>query len=653
MTLGGETPTRYLVAISIGPVQDFINTARRSRDLWFGSWLLSELAKAAVHYLVSQYKRESLIFPAIDDPNDIDPQNTKSDFTVVNKILAIVDTADTSSLMEAVKQSVQERLNDLRRQAFPSKEGSFKEKSAIAQVNDLLEFFWAAVPLGNDYPQSREQVDALLIARKNTREFNSTRDWSGHSPKSSLDGQRESVIDESTYPTRTDNSLERAAKVRYLFKRYHARGGERLCGVGLLKRLGNRRGDDSFFSTSHVAALPLMTAVKDHRKVQAYVQALIDAGVKLEELHGVPLPRGGPLAVPIKAHPPAFEIPGQMPHKGRAWDGHILFEERLRDYFDANSPAAKDGYKLAKQALRRFLDEALTGTASEPLPYYTLLHADGDGMGRAIESLTKPQDHRRLSERLTKFAKGVAKIVEHTHHGSLVYSGGDDVLAFVPLHTTLNCARALADDFGEKLQEFKDKDGSSPTLSVGLAITHHLEPLSDALELARDAEREAKRLPGKNALCITMSKRSGETTAIADHWGRIDTRLRFFTLLHVADKLPDGVAYELRCLAEQLKEVPRAGVAAEVARILTRKRAERGQEELDRKVIVRIQRALEELSETTNSKSPLLRLAEELIVSRMLAAGYEQAFQNQEQAKDEARKKLDQVLQSVNLESEG
>jgi CRISPR-associated endoribonuclease Cas6 len=37
----------YLLSISIGPVQDFIASARRSRDLWFGSWLLSQLSKAA------------------------------------------------------------------------------------------------------------------------------------------------------------------------------------------------------------------------------------------------------------------------------------------------------------------------------------------------------------------------------------------------------------------------------------------------------------------------------------------------------------------------------------------------------------------------------------------------------------------------------
>lgn len=38
--------TQYLMAFAIGPVQEFIASARRSRDLWFGSWLLSEMSSA-------------------------------------------------------------------------------------------------------------------------------------------------------------------------------------------------------------------------------------------------------------------------------------------------------------------------------------------------------------------------------------------------------------------------------------------------------------------------------------------------------------------------------------------------------------------------------------------------------------------------------
>lgn len=75
---------KYLLSISIGPVQDFIATARRSRDLWFGSWLLSEISKAAAKYIY-EHKGE-LIFPSPDDPaTDLKEDSV---FSVVNKLVA-------------------------------------------------------------------------------------------------------------------------------------------------------------------------------------------------------------------------------------------------------------------------------------------------------------------------------------------------------------------------------------------------------------------------------------------------------------------------------------------------------------------------------------------------------------------------------------
>ncbi len=68
--------TRWLMALSVGPVQDFIAAARRTRDLWFGSFLLSEVSKAAALALYEFEKNTSgpqaaascLIFPAPGNP---------------------------------------------------------------------------------------------------------------------------------------------------------------------------------------------------------------------------------------------------------------------------------------------------------------------------------------------------------------------------------------------------------------------------------------------------------------------------------------------------------------------------------------------------------------------------------------------------------
>src|SRR5690606_5177224 len=53
----------HLLLITLGPVQDFIAQARRTRDLWYGSHLLSELSRAAARALVEEGAH--LIFPAL------------------------------------------------------------------------------------------------------------------------------------------------------------------------------------------------------------------------------------------------------------------------------------------------------------------------------------------------------------------------------------------------------------------------------------------------------------------------------------------------------------------------------------------------------------------------------------------------------------
>ena len=45
--------SQYLVVYSIGPVQSFIARARKTEDLWSGSYLLSELVGQAMNYTES------------------------------------------------------------------------------------------------------------------------------------------------------------------------------------------------------------------------------------------------------------------------------------------------------------------------------------------------------------------------------------------------------------------------------------------------------------------------------------------------------------------------------------------------------------------------------------------------------------------------
>jgi len=589
----------HLVIFHVGPVQDFIATARRSRDLWFGSWLLSELSKAAALEIVRQNGDDiaCLVFPA---PNDL-AELQSEDFNVPNKVVALVKQTP-ASLGKAVQGAILKRLHEIRDEAYSYRKvtGSFDRTTAERQVDDMLEFFWVACPVNRNYSQARDQAEALMAARKVTRDF-ATVSWGSSAPKSSLDGQRESVIPETAYDQMTGEQLRRS---------YGVHVGERLCGVGLLKRHGKRgTGADRFFSTSHVAALPLLERLTDKSATDEYIKSLQEFGISSGELGSVPTRHS------VFGH----------------YDGHLLFEERLSEFFEDKNKLEK-----AKAALRKFRKKALDDQSL--IPYYALLRADGDHMGKVINRQRTDEQHRALSQHLSRFAGRVAGIV-NAHKGSLVYSGGDDVLAFVPLHTVLACARCLADTFRQELAAFKVKeDGGevSPTLSVGIVVSHHLEPLSDALTLARAAEKAAKSVPGKNGLAVTVSKRSGADRTVKGTWGTLDQRLTQFINLHRTDAIPDSAAYELRDLAlrlhsseQSVRETLQRAIVEEAKRILRRKEAQRGQQPIAEEVLRDLDKFVNDIITQHKSEkretSAIAELADELIIAREFAAAQDQA----------------------------
>ena len=143
---------KYLMAIGIGPVQEFIASARRSRDLWFGSWLLSEISKAAAKKIADECGRDNLIFPSVGEDKDLEPIKYKNgnltsgtNFNVVNKIVALIDT-DPKELCEnceKIEKEMKRRLEEIRQDAYNAIRGKsyIDDVKAKLQVADLIEFY--------------------------------------------------------------------------------------------------------------------------------------------------------------------------------------------------------------------------------------------------------------------------------------------------------------------------------------------------------------------------------------------------------------------------------------------------------------------------------------------------------------------------------
>ena len=602
----------HVLIVTLGPIQDFIAAARRTRDLWFGSWLLSELSKAAAQAMAEECGIEALVFPGISTREDLDAESLTS---VANKIvLRVPDGKEPTAVAKLGKNGMKVRLDRLRDQAFGKiSSRHFERPTAEAQVNDLIEYAWVSARETGlvGYSAARRKAEELLAARKNTRLWSKV-PWGLPVPKSSIDGERESVLHEDLF-----NSVGKEGRLtpEQLRKRYGVGKAERLCGVGLLKRHGTRktsRHSHHFLSTGHLAAWPiyhrLQKAPPDAGQQHAwndYLETLEKGGADLDEQR-IAQAQG-------REHLNLFEM----------YDGSLLFENRLPDLFEDVTDAVRqqEVVREAREALSGFLEKI---AVPAPLAYYAILVADGDRMGNAIERQETFEAHRDLSEALDRFARRAQETVETDHGGELIYSGGDDVLAFVPLHRAVDCARDLAASFQKHLANFPiDREGHLPTLSAGIGISHFMDPLRSALNLARKAEASAKEERG--SLAVIVDKRSGPPVEVKGRWGGLDKRLDVYVQMHRNDWVPDGAAYELRELARLLdgaseaeRESLRELVRKEAERILRRKQPQHGaRKELAASVLARLVEDVKTLE--------LNEVADGLIVARLLAQAWEEA----------------------------
>ena len=512
--------------ISLGPVQDFIASARRTRDLYAGSQLLSMAAGAAAEWIGQEVGFGCLIFPAAHDASELERMGRVG---VPNVVLAQVP-GDPRNVAEGAVAAARDLLRVRAEELFEPLSAYIHRDVALQQVDDLLEAYWVAAPLRDSYAEALERVQTLLRARKATRDFRPV-PWGSDAPKSSLDGARESVFRDG----------DASALPLSLRLRLGWRPGEALSGVDLLKRLWAER--QRFASTAELAARPFLAGLGERQRGELFEQLR-----RLAEHHGL-RDAHGRVADP-EEHP------------------HLLFPSRWRDFMLDREPAAcAAAVRNARAAYRRL-------GLREPSPYYAVLVADGDRMGATIDRLAREEGvagQRRLSRELVAFAEWTSAEVAR-REGSLVYSGGDDVLALLPLHTALECAASLSAEFACRMEPFASEQGG-PTLSVGIAIVHFLEPLQDALALAREAERMAKNAAGRNALALTVSPRSGSAVSVCGSWAEtppLHERLKRYVERFLEDAIPDGAAFQLDLAARILGDDPEAALV-EGRRIITRK----------------------------------------------------------------------------------
>lgn len=592
----------YLIALAIGPVQSLIDAARRTRDLWGGSWLLAEAAKAAALSL-HRSQPGGLIFPCPLDPEFVlAPRNAPDEDigNIANVVRAQVHYRAEQEVRELVQRALDAAKSRIAELCMSAKARvpalRFREPLWDAQISDILECYaaWVAVE-DDDYRGAALRLSALLAARKATRDFvpaAEAPDGPGAGVrKSSLDGARESVL-------QLTNDDREAPRNKNSLRRLGLSAGEELDALAIAKRLAGNV--EQFTAYSRIAADAWIQALSDDDRARLHTayEPLVQAEV-------------------------ATKVTGNKgTYSSFPFDAQLLFGFRLENAISRVS----DEERQQLLGLRK-----VTRELGEPVPYAVVLKADGDRMGELLGHATSAKQSREISVALQGFSDRVRGMVR-AHRGHAIYAGGDDMLALLPLESAVPCAADLAAAFKDAMDPVAAGLGlpadQRPTLSVGLGIGHLMEPLGSLRARADAAERQAKDDPQRprNALAIHLGIRSGATITWRCRWdegivagstGSGIQALRYFSETARSGQCPSRLGYEVRAIAQRLawangSEILPGIHAAELARTLADARLRGG----DARIAVELRNAIEARARVVG----LARLADELILGRWLAA---------------------------------
>jgi len=432
------------------------------------------------------------------------------------------------------------------------------------------------------YPALYDLLDRVMAAAKTARSFSQS---SEEGYRCTLCGEREWLRGPGDGqagmlpPGSRDGTLwTRLAKGKPSW----ARKGEHLCARCALKRLWpellaagkvSHAGSESL--GRYVVSTHTMALARDLLELAGRMKAgeLRDLGALREAVR--PHAAGQRAALPRKVYRALRDVPDIWPLAAQI---PVALDE-VRESEDTNAGRVLNG-KI----------ESCLG--HQPEAYYAVLLFDGDRMGAWISgtepdltlpfeatwhpsvtaALTSrgrvdgrladylkmkrpasPARHAAISSALNGFSLHVVPwVVEEVFAGKVIYAGGDDVLAMLPVDDVLPCLLVLRcayaglvpagdeDTIAALLGEANESPGRigggyvllggkngrllrmmghKATASAGVVVAHHQTPLQAVIREARAAERRAKNEGGRNAFSISLMKRSGGTTRFTAGFG--------------------------------------------------------------------------------------------------------------------------------------
>lgn len=518
--------TRYF-HFTLGPVQGFVAQARRTRDFWAGSFILSWLSAVAMRAVTAQ--GGTIVFPKPDENylKWLEGKGKKErprQGSVPNRFKAEVKDDFEPLNIEQSVQIAWRKLADLVWRKDLAKHIDEKQTKIVEIWNRQIEYFWEISWALTD----NEEKSDLLDRRKN---------WRNHfAPEEPgfkcmmMDGWQEL----SGILTPKDNESLKKFWTDNKLNSYDLTKGEHLCAIAFVKRrfvhhfsqlavkmpggwtLKGWDLESNVPSASYMAAVHwLETVIKTEETstLKDLLKAAHYAGARYEEWH---------------THIACIEAAcsNRIEKQLTALDGSVFFPTTLTNKTEEEQVWVKPMLDALKKL----------SIKQSPSPFYAILLMDGDSLGSKMGTL---ENQPKISNALQTFTNAVPTIV-HDNNGFLVYAGGDDVLAILPLEDALQCANKIRQEYQKAFKAYSGSEIENSTISAAIEFIHINMPLTKVLKDAHNLlDNVAKNGCGRDAIAVRVWKPGGKAMEWASKWNKAVNNQNQFIIEQLAQQFQD------------------------------------------------------------------------------------------------------------------
>lgn len=544
--------TTKTLQFTIGPVQGYVAQARRTRDLWAGSFLLSYLTAHAMKVVIDA--EGSIEKPIVANDPILEQLQGNA---ITNPIIGSLPNQFTASVAEGFNPEdcrtaligkwteIADKVWTDFVESTATKYGSKQTKTKEIWDRQVANFWDIAWVIGDSSTDADSSEKSLLDMRKNWRSHYPLIEGGDHctimGDWQEISGHIKTYVDDdgTNYQKRFWTKLREVKGISVLDISEH----EKLCAISLIKRLYPKPDicNDLIWemkvknwpSSSYMAAADWIRKIypdprnpeeanKDNKVICDDYVTFIQTTFKevAKDSDGSPSEIYSEYATELES----LEYTGKF----GSLDGGFFFDSALEN--PATVPFIKDigdesdEVKEARNQVIKQLQKLYTQVGEKPSPYFALVAMDGDRLGALSRFLENKKDQSLISKSLAKFSQQVPTIVRQ-NMGVTIYAGGDDVLAMFPLSKAITAAAHIRKIYSDSFRQIcegnpkQDEIVAKATLSGGIVFANQrITKRAVIAEANRLLNNVAKDKNGRDSLAISVLAGSGRTVEWVSTW---------------------------------------------------------------------------------------------------------------------------------------